>query len=81
MPIFHHHRKLRGRHAKMLGQCLKQLLSRLLPVVSGLRQLDQRGKIIDELPQFFIHPQTLAGGAGLLLVSRPAVCHSEGYSS
>ena len=65
---------------QMLRQCLKQLLTGLLPVVSGLRQLDQRRKIIDELPQFFIHPQTLAGGPGWLLVSRPAVCHSEGYS-
>jgi hypothetical protein len=73
--VFHHHGQAFSRLTQVLCQCFQQLFSRLLPVDSGLRQMNQPGKIVDELPQFFIHAQTLA----VTLVSRGSVCHSGSY--
>lgn len=72
---FHHHGEAFGWLTKVLCQCFQQLFARLLPVVSGLRQLNQLGKIVDELPQFFVHAQTLA----VTLVRHARVCHSGSY--
>ncbi|GAC1451094.1 MAG: hypothetical protein PVSMB10_06240 [Pseudarthrobacter sp.] len=55
-----HHRESLGRDTEMFGQRLKELLARVLPVGSGVRQLDQHTKVVDKIPQFFIHAQTLA---------------------
>ncbi len=58
--LFLHHRKLFGSQAQVPGQRIQQLYPGLAPVAAGLCQLHQISKIVDELPQFFIHSQTLA---------------------
>jgi hypothetical protein len=49
----------------MVRQGGQQLDSRLHPMLSGLRKLHELGKIVDELPQIFIHAPTLPAACGL----------------
>ena len=46
----------------MVGQRCQQLGSPLHPMLPGLRKLNQAREIVDELPQIFIHGQTLSAG-------------------
>lgn len=61
--LFLHHGQVPGRQSQMVSQRVQQLRSRLSPVASVLRHLHQFSEIVDELPQFFIHAQTLAAPA------------------
>ncbi len=79
--LHHHGQRFRG-HPQVFSESGQQLRSCLHPVLAGLRKLDQLGKIVDELPQVFIHAQTLpapdteAGGTRCPSPhwTRPGIC-------
>ena len=57
--LLHNHGQGFRRYTEMFSECGQQLRSGLHPVLAGLRKLHQLSKIVDELPQVFIHAQTL----------------------
>jgi hypothetical protein len=74
--LLHHDGQRFGGNPQMFRECGQQLRPRPHPVLAGLRKLHQLCKIIDELPQFFIHAQTLS-----VPVRKPEERPSAGLSS